>query len=134
MRSHDLSSRAIILTHQVLSNGRYGVSVRAHWAEIERKKIDPPGGPFGNFDPPGGHFGIKTGEISFFFHRCQRPARRPARPPSRALASMKKKKKSPSMRTFMANLWPIHGHPQKKNHIWPYIWPYMAYIFPTYWY
>ena len=48
MRSHDLSSRAIILTHQALSFGHYGVSVRAHWAEIERKKIDPPGGHFGN--------------------------------------------------------------------------------------
>ena len=80
MRFHDLSSRAIILTLQALSFGHYGVSVRAHWAEIERKQIDPPGGHFANVDPPGGHFGIKTGEIYFFlFIDASAP---PADPPA----------------------------------------------------
>ena len=39
MRSHDLSTRAIVLTHQALSSARYTVSLRAHSAEIVGKYL-----------------------------------------------------------------------------------------------
>ena len=127
MRSHDLLSRAIILTHRALSNGHYGVSVRAHWAEVEGK----------NFEPPGGHFGIKTGEDSFFFIDASAPARRPARPPSRALASMKKNKGRMPPWPYMANIRPVHGQKwtkQKKygQKLAIYMAIYTDYILPIY--
>ena len=56
----------------------------------------------------GGSFWDQNRRRLFFFIDANAIARRPACPPSRALASMKKKRAALT-RTF-ANLWPIYGH------------------------
>ena len=107
LHSHDLSSRPIILTRQAFSNGSYGLSVRAHWAEIEGKHLTSGGGAWGS----------RPAKKHIFFNRCQRPARRPARAPSQALASMKNNRGCPHENTY-GQYMAIYGQ------IWTNIWPY----------
>ena len=77
----------------------------------------------GIFWPPGGHFGIKTSKQTYFFYSD-----------ASAGAGIDEKTTGAALtRTFMAHLWPIHGHkwPNKKMAIYGQIY---GHIWPIYWY